>query len=120
MTNMMFHNNTICISNTIQHSDKRKKGRSFYVNCKSLEIKLKKEMLKIDLILQFISALLSFEILSESRDKKNIAIKERQVYYSECFKFGGNYQIFANYKNLEIKLKKEMLKKVISRWLGSL
>lgn len=47
------------------------------MNCNSLEIKLKKEMLKIDLILQFISALLSFEILSESRDKKNIAIKER-------------------------------------------
>lgn len=45
------------------------------MNCNSLEIKLKKEMLKIDLILQFISALLSFEILSESRDKKNIAIQ---------------------------------------------
>ena len=32
------------------------------MNCNSLEIKLKKEMLKIDLILQFISALLYFKI----------------------------------------------------------
>ena len=59
MTKMMFDTDTMCISNTIQHSDKR----SFYVNSKSLEIKLKKEVLKIDLILQFISALLYSEIL---------------------------------------------------------
>ena len=42
MTKMMLDTDTMCISNTIQHSDKR----SFYVNSKSLEIKLKKEMLK--------------------------------------------------------------------------
>ena len=41
---MMFNNDTMCISNTIQHSDKREK--CFYVNSKSLEIKLKKELLK--------------------------------------------------------------------------
>ena len=44
------------------------------MNCKSLEIKLKKEVLKIDLILQFISSLLYFEILmiQVNREKRKI------------------------------------------------